>query len=121
VQSNYYAEVDTEECAGCETCLGRCQMEAITIVSDTHKINLDRCIVCGLCVTTCSTGALSLVRKADEQWHVVYTRRQTFSLHWDMEHIAVSARIPPPIGGAIPRIKDPFFFFRRTGGLGASL
>jgi electron transport complex protein RnfB len=67
VQSNYFAEVDGEVCAGCETCLDRCQMEAIQIVDDKAVINLDRCIGCGLCVTTCSTGALQLKKKPDEQ------------------------------------------------------
>jgi len=67
VQSNYFAEVDAEECTACEICLDRCQMEAISIVEDIAVINLDRCIGCGLCVTTCSTGALRLVKKPDAQ------------------------------------------------------
>jgi electron transport complex protein RnfB len=70
VQSNYFAEVDPEQCVGCETCLDRCQMEAIDIVDDTASINLDRCIGCGLCVTTCSTDAIRLVKKPDDQLYV---------------------------------------------------
>jgi electron transport complex protein RnfB len=67
VQSNYFAEVDAEACAGCETCLDRCQMEAIHMAEGRAVINLDRCIGCGLCVTTCTTGALRLVKKPDDQ------------------------------------------------------
>jgi electron transport complex protein RnfB len=67
VHSNYYAEVAAEECVGCETCLDRCQMEAIEIIEEKATINLDRCIGCGLCVTTCSTEALKLVKKPDDQ------------------------------------------------------
>ncbi len=67
VQSNYFVEVDTEECAGCETCIERCQMEAIYIVDDKATINLERCIGCGLCVSTCSTGSLHMVKKPDDQ------------------------------------------------------
>lgn len=70
VQSNYFAEVDSEVCAGCETCLDRCQMEAITILDDTATIDLDRCIGCGLCVTTCSTEALRLVKKPEDQQYL---------------------------------------------------
>ncbi len=70
VQSNYYAQVDADECAGCETCLERCQMEAIKMLNEAAEINLDRCIGCGLCVTTCETGALQLVKKADEQQYL---------------------------------------------------
>jgi electron transport complex protein RnfB len=67
VQTNYFAEVDGEECAGCETCLDRCQMEAISILDGKAVINLDRCIGCGLCVTTCTTGALQLKKKPEDQ------------------------------------------------------
>lgn len=70
VQSNYYAEVDANECAGCETCLDRCQMDAIKMVNETAEVNLDRCIGCGLCVTTCETCALQLVKKPDEQQYL---------------------------------------------------
>ena len=66
VHSNYFAEVDSEKCVGCETCLDRCQMEAIDIIDDIATIDLDRCIGCGLCVTTCSTEALRLTRKSED-------------------------------------------------------
>jgi electron transport complex protein RnfB len=66
VQSNYFAEVDSEKCVGCETCLDRCQMEAIDIIDEIATIDLDRCIGCGLCVTTCSAEALHLNRKSED-------------------------------------------------------
>ena len=65
VQSNYFAEVDGEACNGCETCLERCQMEAIEVVDEIAAINLDHCIGCGLCVTGCPTEAMQLVKKAE--------------------------------------------------------
>ncbi len=67
VQSNYFAQVNQTECTGCETCLDRCQMDAIRILDKTAEINLDRCIGCGLCVSTCPSDALQLVRKPDEE------------------------------------------------------
>lgn len=70
VKSNYYAEVDPEACTGCETCLERCQMEAITLVDDTAVIDLDRCIGCGLCVTTCPSEAMHLAKKAQSEQYV---------------------------------------------------
>ena len=39
--SNYFAKVDSELCEGCETCLDRCQMEALTIEDDISTVNLD--------------------------------------------------------------------------------
>ena len=70
VKSNYYAVVDVEECTGCETCLDRCQMEAVEIVDEKAVIDLDRCIGCGLCVTTCETHAMSLSMKTDDALYV---------------------------------------------------
>lgn len=70
VQSNYFAQVDDEECTGCETCIDRCQMEAIDMADDMAEINLDRCIGCGLCVTTCPAEAIRLVKKSDAQQYL---------------------------------------------------
>ncbi len=67
VQSNYFARVDEGECTGCETCLDRCQMEAIDVVDGIAGINLDRCIGCGLCVTTCPVEAIQLIQKPKDQ------------------------------------------------------
>jgi len=67
VQSNYYAEVDPEECTACETCLDRCQMEAIEIPDDTAVVLRDRCVGCGLCVTICPTEAVKLVKKPEDE------------------------------------------------------
>jgi len=68
VSSNYYAVVDKDECTACETCLERCQIEAISLgEDDVAAINLDRCIGCGLCVTTCPTAAIRLELRPEGQ------------------------------------------------------
>ena len=67
VLTNYYAEVDPERCTACETCMDRCQMDAVAMQDDIAQIDLDRCICCGLCVTTCPSEALRLVKKSDDQ------------------------------------------------------
>ncbi len=67
VVTNHYALVDEDLCVGCEVCLDRCQMDAITMGEDgTAQVNLDRCIGCGLCVTTCDAGAMTLEPKSLE-------------------------------------------------------
>lgn len=67
VASNHYAVVDREACTGCETCLERCQMEAIKMEEGTASIDVDRCIGCGLCVPTCADGAITLEVKAKDK------------------------------------------------------
>ena len=67
VQSNYFARVNEELCTGCETCVDRCQMEAIEVVDGISTIALNRCIGCGLCVTTCPEEAVQLIKKSEDQ------------------------------------------------------
>ncbi len=70
VKSNYFAQIDKEECTGCETCVDRCQMEAIDMVDDIAVVNLKRCIGCGLCVSTCPTEAVRLMKKSDDHQYI---------------------------------------------------
>ena len=62
INSNYYSEVDSEQCVACGDCVERCPMDAIEIV-DTAKVDLDRCIGCGVCVPACDYDALHLKQK----------------------------------------------------------
>ena len=66
--TNYYASVDPESCTGCETCVERCQVNAISV--DEHlgvsTVNLDRCLGCGNCVSSCPSEAISLFKKEKE-------------------------------------------------------
>jgi electron transport complex protein RnfB len=69
-KSNYFARIDQDLCAGCETCLDRCQMEAIYMDGDWAVIDRKRCIGCGLCVTTCPAKALRLEAKGAQEQYV---------------------------------------------------
>jgi Na+-translocating ferredoxin:NAD+ oxidoreductase subunit B len=60
-KSNYIAVVDKDLCTSCGTCLDRCQVNAIEI--GEYSVIGD-CIGCGLCSTTCPSGAITMVRKA---------------------------------------------------------
>ena len=42
--SNYFAQVNSELCTGCEACVDRCQMDAIEIQVAKAIVDLDRCI-----------------------------------------------------------------------------
>lgn len=68
VLSNFFAAIDPETCTGCEVCLERCQMNAVSVDENSAaSINLDRCIGCGLCVTTCPVEAIRLEAKSEEK------------------------------------------------------
>jgi len=69
--SCYRAVVDPEKCTSCQTCLTRCQFDAIQMrvypgergaMSEKMKswTDPDLCRGCGLCVTTCPAGARKL-------------------------------------------------------------
>ncbi len=64
--SNFHAIVDSETCEGCETCVDRCQMEALTLVNNVATIDYDRCIGCGNCVVTCPSEAIKLQKNEKE-------------------------------------------------------
>jgi formate hydrogenlyase subunit 6/NADH:ubiquinone oxidoreductase subunit I len=67
VISNHLSKIDPGLCDGCEICVDRCPMDAISMTADgaAADIKLDRCIGCGLCVKSCPTEALMLVSKPE--------------------------------------------------------
>lgn len=48
-------------CAACGRCSEACHRLAHRVGPDGHSVRFDLCDACGCCVTTCPTGALSLV------------------------------------------------------------
>lgn len=65
-QTNYYAEVNTENCTGCKLCEVKCPMHAAVVGEDKKStVDLGRCIGCGVCVTFCNFDAIHLVKKAE--------------------------------------------------------
>ncbi|UCG05298.1 MAG: 4Fe-4S binding protein [Desulfobacterales bacterium] len=68
VNSYYFAEINSDECAACGTCADeRCQVNAIEEGEEFYRVITERCIGCGLCVTTCPSEAIQLVRKPTEE------------------------------------------------------
>lgn len=67
-KSNYWASIDADTCAACGTCADeRCPMGAISEKDDAYEVNRERCIGCGVCVSTCPTESISLVRKPEDE------------------------------------------------------
>ncbi|MCP4751751.1 MAG: hypothetical protein GY866_12715 [Proteobacteria bacterium] len=59
-RSRFDAVVDADTCDACETCVDRCQFDAISMKDEAASVDLEKCFGCGLCAVTCSSGALSL-------------------------------------------------------------
>jgi Pyruvate/2-oxoacid:ferredoxin oxidoreductase delta subunit len=69
VRSNWVAELEADDCVLCGTCAaGRCPTGAIVEYDGGYAVTRERCIGCGVCVVSCSGGALALApRPADER------------------------------------------------------
>jgi Na+-translocating ferredoxin:NAD+ oxidoreductase subunit B len=67
VFNDFRAQLSPDACVACETCIERCQMDAIGIRDAAAVIDNDRCIGCGLCVTTCPSEAIRMVLKPESE------------------------------------------------------
>lgn len=64
--SRYLAEVIADDCSGCAICADeRCPVVAITMAGDLAVVDVKECIGCGLCVSSCPTGAMGLIERAE--------------------------------------------------------
>ena len=59
-RSRFDATVDADKCEGCETCVGRCQLGAISMKDNVAQVDTEKCFGCGVCVVTCPADALSM-------------------------------------------------------------
>ncbi len=66
IQTNFYAEINTEKCAGCGECIMICQMDALVSVNSHTEVLLKRCIGCGNCLNVCVSEAIALKKTERE-------------------------------------------------------
>ena len=68
INAHYYAEIDSDECVACGICADeRCQVNAIEESDGLYRVIPEKCIGCGLCITTCEVDAISLIRKPEDR------------------------------------------------------
>jgi ferredoxin len=73
IHTTHFLPVVAEgECTGCERCVRKCPVEALSAVSahdparpkrTVARLDADRCLGCGVCIHACREGALSLVER----------------------------------------------------------
>jgi Na+-translocating ferredoxin:NAD+ oxidoreductase subunit B len=63
--SGFQAHLEEALCASCGACELRCQMHAVSEENGVYSVDYKRCIGCGLCVTTCTTGAMTMERRPE--------------------------------------------------------
>ena len=60
--TSYIANLDKEKCKGCEICIEKCPIEAISLIDGKSHHDESKCIGCGVCVHHCPENARSLIR-----------------------------------------------------------
>ncbi|UCD84188.1 MAG: 4Fe-4S binding protein [Deltaproteobacteria bacterium] len=65
--SNFMVQINAEECTGCETCIDRCPMEALSLEDDVATVNPELCIGCGNCKSVCPEECMIMVRRSDKK------------------------------------------------------
>ena len=50
--------VDEEKCTGCNICVEKCPVDAISIENEKANINMQGCIHCGTCHSVCPSEAV---------------------------------------------------------------
>ncbi len=68
-RSNYRAVFDIDGCSQCGNCMECCQVDAVAEDDDgMPKLDLGRCIGCGVCVIGCDSEAIGLVPVSESEW-----------------------------------------------------
>lgn len=67
VNAHFFAVINPELCTQCGTCETRCQVQAIQNTDGLRSIIQQKCIGCGLCVSTCPNNAITLIHKDKSQ------------------------------------------------------
>ena len=62
IKTDFIMTVKADLCTGCETCLDRCQFDALSIPEDAVVVDETRCIGCGVCALVCPESALEIIK-----------------------------------------------------------
>jgi Pyruvate/2-oxoacid:ferredoxin oxidoreductase delta subunit len=66
LQTNFYAQIDPDNCTACGECMELCQMDALVSVNNHTEVLRSHCIGCGVCLNACAAEAISLMKTEKE-------------------------------------------------------
>ncbi len=66
VISNFELEINEDDCIGCDLCIDKCPVQALSLKNEVVAVDQRRCIGCGVCNVACASGVLSMKRRTDE-------------------------------------------------------
>jgi len=79
--SSYWMIVDEDMCSGCELCVDRCPVGAVSMREDgVAQVTHEKCLGCGVCEVVCGQGAMSLQKRDDLIFTPYQDDRQLFML-----------------------------------------
>lgn len=62
--SSYWMIIEEDMCSGCESCVDRCPVGAISMGEDgVAHVTHEKCLGCGVCEIVCGQGAMSLQKR----------------------------------------------------------
>jgi Pyruvate/2-oxoacid:ferredoxin oxidoreductase delta subunit len=79
--SSFWMIIDEDMCSGCEVCLDRCPVGAISMREDgVAQVTHEKCLGCGVCEVVCGQGAMSLQKRDDLIFTPYQDDRELFML-----------------------------------------
>lgn len=79
--SSYWMIIDEDMCNGCEVCVDRCPVGAISMREDgVAQVTHEKCMGCGVCEVICGQGAMSLQKRDDLIFTPYQDERELFML-----------------------------------------
>ncbi|MDP2947979.1 MAG: 4Fe-4S binding protein [Chloroflexota bacterium] len=87
--SSYWTMVDEDMCSGCENCVERCPVGAISMREDgVAEVMHEKCLGCGVCALVCGPGALTLEKRDDLIFTPYEDDRELFTLLAERKGVA---------------------------------
>jgi Na+-translocating ferredoxin:NAD+ oxidoreductase RNF subunit RnfB len=79
--SSFWMIIDEDMCSGCELCVERCPVGAISMQEDgVAQVTHEKCLGCGVCEVVCGQGAMSLQKRDDLIFNPYQDDRELFML-----------------------------------------